>query len=171
MASCHVTVSTLDCVLVGCLWFVLHTSTLAGDVWFLGGHNILKGYRSRAKGPYAAILRGQTDYPFLNTLSVEERILVAAFTGNDYTRHLNRFSVGKKSGSPGPAVTAALSYAGLPDIAARSTFLTTLESSSRWSGSGTVGQATGFAHSVLRSINIFSHYPVYTILWSGATTR
>ena len=32
--------------------------TCDGDIFFLGGKNVLKGYRSLKKGPYAAILEG-----------------------------------------------------------------------------------------------------------------
>ena len=136
--------------------------TCDADVWFLGGQNVLKGYRSRKKGPYAAIFEGKTAYDTLNTLSVEQKALASAFAGNDYIGHLRGFTIGPKVGDPGKAVAAAITYQGL-DTDGRSKYLQRLEATNRWSQRGQEKPASNFASELLRTFRTNFHYPVYRI--------
>ena len=134
------------------------------DVWFLGGTNIIKGYRSRKKGPYSAIFQGKTDYDILTNLTLEQKSLAAAFAGNDYINHLCGFKIGKKAGQPrtGKALKAVLTYSDM-NVEDRGAYLCRLENDNAWSGRGQTAPATGFAGELLRTFRANYYYPVHKI--------
>ena len=100
-----------------------------------------------------------------------ERVLVASFSGNDYTRHLHRFTIGPRDGPPGLAINATEAYLSLEDANQQMLYLQALEARHRWSEHGQAAPAAGFAQSFTRSLAIFLYYPVYTIKWPGTTDR
>ena len=95
---------------------------------------MLKGFTTRKKDKYSAILGGQTDYVKLDKfMDRRRRAVLTCFCGNDYVNHLYAFNVGNKpeTGRRGLAFIAMKKHCQIMDPGERKSYLKRLETDNR----------------------------------------